>query len=50
MQYGASRYVWAPVGDTPPRPKSNPPTRRALGLYRCEHCGYVELYAPEPEL
>ena len=45
-QYGGkSPYVWGPVDDVPFQLAKAPSTRADLALYRCEGCGYVELYA-----
>jgi len=43
--YGSSRYEWAPQDDAPFPVKGMPGKRRAAVAYRCEQCGYLELYA-----
>ena len=46
VQYGgASPYVWAPANDVPFPLKGAPATRRDIIIYRCEECGYLEMYA-----
>ena len=46
-QYGGSSpYVWAPVDDVPFPLKGAPTRRRDITVYRCEQCGYLEMYAP----
>jgi uncharacterized Zn finger protein len=46
-QYGGpSPFVWSPADDAPFPVKGAPAKRRQLVLYRCEGCGYVEVYAP----
>jgi hypothetical protein len=43
--YGNSPYEWAPQDDVPFPVKGVPSKRRATVAYRCEQCGYLELYA-----
>jgi len=46
VQYGgASPYVWAPANDAPFPVKGAPTTRSEITIYRCEGCGYLEMYA-----
>ena len=46
--YGNNRNVFAPENEQPPFPVKGVPTqRREIILYRCENCGFLELYAPE---
>ena len=45
-QYGNSPYVWAPLNEPRFPLKGAPSARRDIQAYRCEKCGYLELYAP----
>lgn len=44
--YSNPPYVWAPLGEPPFPAKGTPSSRRDIIIYRCEKCGYLELYAP----
>jgi len=44
--YGNSPYVWAPADDVAFPVKGVPSKRRDVVMYRCEKCGFLELYAP----
>ena len=44
--YGPSPYEWVPLDDAPFPMKGAPSNRHDLVIYRCEGCGYLELYAP----
>ena len=46
-QYGGeSPYIWAPVDDIPFALAGHPTGRAAIHIYRCEQCGFSEMYAP----
>lgn len=44
--YGNSPYDWTPSDDAPFPVKGVSSKRRDIVLYRCEQCGFLELYAP----
>ncbi len=44
--FGTSPYVYAPANDSPLSAKGQSNPRHAILVYRCEKCGFVELYAP----
>jgi hypothetical protein len=44
--YGSSPYIWAPKDEAPFAVKGAPSSRRDVHLFRCDQCGYLELYAP----
>ena len=43
--YGNTPYEFAPEDDAQFPIKGVPSKRKKVILYRCENCGYVELYA-----
>jgi uncharacterized Zn finger protein len=45
---GNPPYEYAPGNEVPfmPHIKGQPNQRRGIVLYRCEECGFVEMYAP----
>ena len=45
-KYGNSPYVWSPENDAPFPVKGAPSKRLDIVMYRCEACGFLELYAP----
>ena len=45
-QYGNNQYLWSPQ-DEPAFPvKGAPSNRHEVIFYRCDACGFLELYAP----
>jgi len=44
-QYGNSPYEWSPHNDAPFPLKGAPSQRRDVTMYRCDACGFLELYA-----
>jgi predicted nucleic-acid-binding Zn-ribbon protein len=45
--YGNSRNVFAPANEPSFPVKGATTQRREIIMYRCEKCGYLEMYAPE---
>jgi len=44
--YGNNRNFFAPANEAPFPVKGVLSQRREIILYRCEKCGFVEMYAP----
>ena len=44
--YGPSPYQWVPSDDAAFPVKGAPSNRRDIVVYRCENCGYLELFSP----
>ncbi len=44
--YGNPRNVFAPADEPPFSVKDAPSPRREIIMYRCERCGFLEMYAP----
>ena len=45
--YGNSPYEWASLNEPPFRVKGQPSNRYGISVYRCEKCGFLEMYAPQ---
>ena len=44
--FGPSPYQWVPSDDAAFPVKGAPSNRQDISIYRCENCGYLEMYAP----
>ena len=44
--FGNPPYVYAPASEPPIPVKGVATLRKGIILYRCEKCGFLEMYAP----